>query len=137
MFSKLRWNFSIYDIGETWISQNIDNQLSKYYRKWLQIPVSGNITHLCLPKNNLGVDIKAGKQLYRECKISTRRILKCSINSEARQLYELTTYKNVLADNIVNDVCDDPTTPKVQVKNYASNRQENSINKICGITSWV
>ena len=59
MFTRrflIRWRFSIYDISETWMKQNIDPVISKPFRKWLQIPVSGNITHLKLPKSYLGID---------------------------------------------------------------------------------
>ena len=38
VFSKLKWRFSIYNLSETWVSEQIDNQFTKYYRKWLQIP---------------------------------------------------------------------------------------------------
>ena len=30
MFSKLRWNFSIYEFTETLVVKNIDNLISKY-----------------------------------------------------------------------------------------------------------
>ena len=46
IFSKLKWRFTIYHLTETWVSQKIDNQFSKYYRKWLQLPVCANTTHL-------------------------------------------------------------------------------------------
>ena len=58
VFSKLKWWFSIYNLTETWVSENLDNVINRYYRKWLHFPVSGNITHLTLPKNNLGLNIK-------------------------------------------------------------------------------
>ena len=37
LFSKLKWRFSNYNISETWIVKNIDNEINRYYRKWLQI----------------------------------------------------------------------------------------------------
>ena len=46
VFSKLKWSFSIYNISETWVAEDIDNEINRYYRKWLQIPISSNITHL-------------------------------------------------------------------------------------------
>ena len=46
VFSKLKWSFSIYNISKTWVAEDIDNEINRYYRKWLQIPVSSNITHL-------------------------------------------------------------------------------------------
>ena len=32
VYSKLRWKFSIYDLTETWVVRNIDNQISKFVR---------------------------------------------------------------------------------------------------------
>ena len=58
MFSKLRWRFSIYNISETLVAENIDNEINRYYRTWLQIPISSNITDLSLPKKMLGFNIK-------------------------------------------------------------------------------
>ena len=102
VFSKLKWRFTIYNLSETWVIQNIDNHFSKFYRKWLQLPVSANITHLSLPNKKLGLNIRTAKQIYNECKITVRRILRCSVNEEARKLYELTTIKNVNSDSVVN-----------------------------------
>ena len=38
VFSKYRWIFTIYDLTETWIVQNIDSLLGKYTRQWFQLP---------------------------------------------------------------------------------------------------
>ena len=40
IISKLKWWFSVYNLSKPWISEN----LNWYYRKWLNIPVSENIT---------------------------------------------------------------------------------------------
>ena len=45
---------------------------------------------------------KTAKLIYSECKITLRRVLKSSVNEEARKLYEITTMKNVNLDSIVN-----------------------------------
>ena len=102
VFSKLEWRFTIYHLNETWVNQNIDNQFSKYYREWLQLPVCANTTHLSLPNKKLGMNVPTAKLIYNECKITLRRFLRCSRNEEARKLYEMTTFKNVNSDTIVN-----------------------------------
>ena len=33
VFSKLKWRFSVYHLTETWLSQNLDNVINRYYRK--------------------------------------------------------------------------------------------------------
>ena len=40
--------------------------------------------------------------IYNECKITLRRVLKCSRNEEARKLYQMITMKNVNSDSFVN-----------------------------------
>ena len=87
IFSKLKWQFSIYNLTETWVAETLDNKFSKFYRRWLQIPVSGNISHLSLPRGKLDLEIKTLKQIYNECKVSNRSILKCSLKTEAQKLY--------------------------------------------------
>ena len=62
---KLKWRFSVYNLSETWISENLDSHINRYYRKWLNIPVSGNITHLTLPKSKLVLNIKTSTNLCR------------------------------------------------------------------------
>ena len=95
IFSRLKWQFSIYNLTETWVAETLDNKFSKFYRRWLQIPVSGKISHLSLPRSKLGLEIKTLKQIYNECKVCNRSILKCSLNAEAQKIYELTSNKNV------------------------------------------
>ena len=101
VFCKLIWKFTIYHLNENWVNQNIDNSFSKYYRKWLQLLVCANITHLSLPNKKLGMNFQTAKLIYNECKITLRRILKYSRNEEARKLYEI-TMKYVNSDPIVN-----------------------------------
>ena len=77
VFSKLRWSFSIYDLTETWVKQKLDDAiLNKYYRKWLNMPISGKTSHLHLPTKSRSLNISAAKQVYNNCKLSVRGILK-------------------------------------------------------------
>ena len=98
VFSKLKRSFSIDNISETWVAEKIDNEINRYYRKWLQIPISGNITHLSLPKKMLGFDIKTAQKIQAQFKLTARRILKTSQNEEIRTLYNLTSSRNVKSD---------------------------------------
>ena len=79
-------------------SETVDNKFSNFYRRWLQIPVSGNISHLSLRRSKLGLGTKTLKQICNECKVSNQSIWKCSLNAEAQKLYELTSNKNVKHD---------------------------------------
>ena len=56
----------------------------RYYRKWLHIPISGNITHFSLPKKMLDFNIKTARQIQGQCKLSARWIIKTSWSEEIR-----------------------------------------------------
>ena len=143
MFSKLRWRFSIYNISETWVAENIDNEINRYYRTWLQIPISSNITDLSLPKKMLGFNIKTAQQIQAQCKLSVRRIFKTSRNEKIRTLHNLISSKNVKSDFILECA----TVPENhQIKQHptkASSKQSNvstwngflNLNKQSGIIS--
>ena len=50
---NLKIKISVYSLSKIWISENLDSHLNRYYRKQLNIPVSGKIIHLTLPKSKL------------------------------------------------------------------------------------
>ena len=72
----------IYDLSETWVKENVDSHLNWLYRKWLQLPISANITHLQMPQSKLFLNIISAKKLHSKCKLSVRRILNTSPNLE-------------------------------------------------------
>ena len=76
VYSKLRWKFSIYDLAETWVVRNIDNQISKFVRLWLRLHTGANLTHISLQSKKLGLRFTFAKKIYQQCKLSVRRILK-------------------------------------------------------------
>ena len=39
IYSRLRWDLTIYQLPETWIAENLDNKVNCYIRKWLSIPI--------------------------------------------------------------------------------------------------
>ena len=69
----------------------MDSLISKYIRKWFQIPISGSISHLKFPKSQLGIDFCSISDIYNQCKITVRRILKTSVNPDIQQLYTITS----------------------------------------------
>ena len=91
-------NKSFINLTKTWVAETLDNKFSKFCRRWLQIPVSGNISHIFLPRSKLGFEIKILKQIYNEDKVSNWSILKWSLNAEGQKYYELTSNKNVKHD---------------------------------------
>ena len=82
--------------------------------------MSGNITHLSLPPNYLGLDLKTARQVYSSCKLTVRRILNSSPNNEIRRLFSLTSTKNTKIDDVIAITI--KSTQPIHVNKRESNR---------------
>ena len=134
VYAKFRWRFSIYPLTETWITNNIDNNINRYIRKWLQIPISGNITHLRLPTKKLGMNLRSAKDIYSDCKLTVRRILMSSKNMEIKRLWKLTSGKNVKEDALlVRANVNVPSLKKAIDKTNNNNRNDDIWKKFMGL----
>ncbi len=49
--SKISWHFTVSDIGKTWVNEMLDTVVSKYIRKWLELPISATLSNILLPYN--------------------------------------------------------------------------------------
>ena len=105
VYSKLKWRFSIYRFGETWIKQNCDMLVMNHVRLWLNMHPGANSSHLSLPIKKLGFNLKLPSLIYNSCQITTRRLLKISIDPNISKLYELSFNQvTVKQDHIINQV---------------------------------
>ncbi len=97
VYSKFRWRFSIYPLTRSWIQSNRSLEVGlnsfQIHSRWLQIPISGNISHKKLPKLQLGIDFCSASDIYDQCKLTVRRILRTSVNPDIQQLYIKTSSK--------------------------------------------
>ena len=102
VYSKLKWRMSIFRLGITWVKQNCDMLVVNYVRKWLNMHPGANTTHLTLPINKLGFNLKLPSYIYDSCQITTRRLLNLSRDTNIQKLYSL-SYSQVTTrqDNIV------------------------------------
>ena len=94
----------------------MDSLISKYIRKWFQIPISGNISHLKFPKSQLGIGFCSISDIYNQCKITVRRILRTSVNPDIHQLYTITSPQNIVVDDIIERAATG-ITKQYQLKN--------------------
>ena len=53
VLSKISWHFTVTDLGKTWMSENLDNIVSRYIRQWLDIPISATLSSIILSSNKL------------------------------------------------------------------------------------
>ena len=56
------------------------------------------------PTRRLGVNFSFAKEIYQKCKLSLRRILRLSKNSEIKRLHASTSVKIIRSDSIINTV---------------------------------
>ena len=49
--SKVSWHFAV------WVTENLDNLVSKYIRQWLNLPVSVTLSSIILSKNQFGLNM--------------------------------------------------------------------------------
>ena len=72
----------------------------------------------------IGLALTLPSDLYNKCKLTLRRILKCSRNADIKRLYNATSYKYVKHDEIVN-AC----PKKENVKSLCSSEYERRKNQ--------
>ena len=87
---KLSWDLTISDINVTWVKQVLDSILKAYIRQWLEIPISGTLDILALPKSKLGIGLISVSDRYMQCQVTLRNCLKNSTNSDVRKIHAQT-----------------------------------------------
>ena len=87
VLSKIAWHFTITDIGETWVTENIDNIVSQYVRQWLELPISATLSSLILSKSKYGLSLILPSTKFMQCQVVVRNALKSSPNSDINALW--------------------------------------------------
>ena len=106
LLSKISWNFTVSDISKTWICETLDGIASKYFRKWLELPVSATLSNVLLPQNRFGLNIILPSTKFIQCQNVSRVALRSSPNVDINNLWAVTsTNKNIQYD-IYNDTKD-------------------------------
>ena len=91
---KISWDLTIADIDATWIKQNLDMICHGYFRKWLDIPVSGTVEILQLTKAQYGQEVIDTSTKHTLCQGTFRNYLKNSINDDIRYLHNIASEKS-------------------------------------------
>ena len=87
VLSKISWNFTIADLGKTWVVDNIDNVASKYIRQWLELPISATLSSLVLSKSKYGINLILPSTKFIQCQVVLRNALKLSPKSDINFLW--------------------------------------------------
>ena len=74
----------------TWIKQTLDNKVSDYIRRWLEMPISGTLDVISLSKQKCGLGFANVSSRFAQCQNTIRSCLKNSQNSDLKKIYEKT-----------------------------------------------
>ena len=78
VLSKLSWHFTIANISKTLITEHLDSAVNGYFRKWLDIPISGTLSSVFLERNKFGLNICPPCIKFTQCQTVLRNSLKQS-----------------------------------------------------------
>ena len=92
VLSKVSWHFTIANLGKTWVVENLDNLVSSYVRRWLDLPISATLSTLALPKAKYGINFVLPSTKFSQCQTVIRNALKSSPNSEINSLWAQTSF---------------------------------------------
>ena len=101
IYSKMKWNLSCYQFDIAWLNQYCDNLVLRYVRKWLNFHPGANAIHLTFPLKKLGLNLSLPSQVYQQCQLTVRNILRNSSDNNIRKLYVETHLKNVNRDILI------------------------------------
>ena len=84
LLSKISWHFTVCDLSNTWIVQHLENTVSHYIRKWLDLPISSTLSNIRLPHEKFGLDIILPSTKFAQCQTAHCNTLKSSPNESIR-----------------------------------------------------
>ena len=104
VLSKLSWQFTVADTSKTWISENLDDIVTKFVHQWLDLPISATISCIILSHINFGLALQLPSFKFQQCQTVLRSSLKQSHGKTINRLWKSTNcgtniqydiYKNI------------------------------------------
>ena len=92
VLSKLSWHLTIADLRKTWVIDSLDNIVTSYVRKWLELPISATISSLILSKCRCGINLVLSSTKFLEFQTVIRNALKSFPNLDIKNLWAETSY---------------------------------------------
>ena len=93
VLSKISWHVTVADLGKTWISENLDNIVTKYVRQWLDLPISATISSIIPSHKNFGQAFQLPSIKFQQCQTKFRSSLKPSDDETITKLWKNTNVR--------------------------------------------
>ncbi len=123
VLSKLYWHPTVAPLFKLWIIENIDSVVSKYIRKWLDVPVSGTLSNVFLTCNKFGPSIIPPSIKFTQCQSTLPNALRSSPNDSVKHLWKLTS-------NHTNIQYDAYNSTKEVIKQFRSSQEDKLENHV-------
>ena len=91
LLSTISWHFAVADLSKTWVSENLDDIVASYVRKWLEIPVCGTLSNVFPTKAKFGLSLYPPSIKFSQCQTVASNVLKCSPNEDIKHLWKSTS----------------------------------------------
>ena len=114
---KISWHLTVADLTKSWVSENLDNLVAKYFRSWLDLPISGTLSNIFLSHYKFGLNLHPPSVKYAQCQTILRNLLKSSPNEAMHALWKETSAST-------NIQYDQYKTTKDVLKSFHSRQEE-------------
>ena len=88
---KLSWHITVENLPKTWVCEDLYNNVAKYLRKWLELPISTTLSNIVLPYNKFALKIHLPSTTFIKCKIALRNAPRTSPNKDIQALWKSTS----------------------------------------------
>ena len=91
LLSQVSWHLTVADLSKTWIVENLDNQVSAFIRRWLDLPISATLSGIILSKNQFGLNLILPSVKFMQCQTVYHNALKSSPNKNIQSFWKNTS----------------------------------------------
>ena len=99
LLPKISWHLTVADLTKTWVSENLDSLIAKYFRSWVDLSISGTLSIIFLPRRKFGLSLHPPSVKYAQCQTILCTLLKSSPNEVMHTLWkEMKTSTNIQYD---------------------------------------
>ena len=89
--SQVSWHLTVADLSKTWLVENLDDQVSVFIHRWLDLTISATLSGIILLKNQFGLNLILPSVKFMQCQTVYRNALKSSPNNNIQSLWKNTS----------------------------------------------